>query len=122
MAETPQINVQVDQKTLGIVLDAFRSMRDTPGAIDYQRPITSPPERLANLISKLEKYEALEDEPLMIPMTEQECGEYVDFVYCATICEDLDPKVSDFLDELYDQYSDWEDNGFKPEGSDNEPT
>ena len=122
MAETPQINVQVDQKTLGIVLDAFRTMRDTPSSIDYNMQLTSSPERLVSIIVKLEEYESSGQDPVTIPMNDEEWDDYTSFIYYGGRQADLNPEMNDFLHDLYDQYSDWEDTGFKPDDVGNGPT
>ena len=120
MAETPQIDVQVDRNTLGIVLAAFRTMRDAPGGVDYNMQVTPPPERLVSIIAKLEEYEHSERDPVTIPMTEREWTAYESFIYYgATKADCLEPEVNDFLDELQERYSEWEENGFKPNDADN---
>ena len=122
MAETPQINVQVDQKTLGIVLDAFRTMRDTPSSIDYNMQLTSSPERLVSIIAKLEEYEGSGQDPVTIPMNEREWHDYTSFMYYgATKADCLEPEMNDFLHELEERYIDWEDNGFKVDDAGNGP-
>ncbi|MBL4805641.1 MAG: hypothetical protein JKY71_12375 [Alphaproteobacteria bacterium] len=121
MGETTQINFQIDQNTLGIVLDAFRTMRDTPSGVDYSMQVTSSPERLVSIIAKLEEYEGSGQDPVTISMGEWEWEDYTSFMlYGGTRADYLKPEVNDFLYELYDQYSDWEDNGFKPDAASNE--
>ena len=122
MAETTQISFQIDQKTLGIVLDAFRTMRDTPSGVDYSMQLTSSPERLVSIISKLEEYESSGQDPVTIPMNEREWHDYTSFMYYgATKADCLEPEIHDFLDELEERYIDWEDNGFKPGDPASEP-
>ena len=123
MAETEQINVQIDQNALGVVLDAFRSMRDTPSGVDYSMQLTSSPERLACIISKLEEFVGSECGTVTIPMNDPEWQGFTSFIYYAGRHADcLKPEVTDFLDDLEERYSDWEDNGFKPEDASNGPS
>ena len=122
MAETPQINVQVDQKTLGIVLDAFRTMQANPASVDYRMQVMSSPEQLDSIIAKLEQYESPGRDPVMIPMSNQDWINYTDFIYYGGRRADcLEPEINDFLHDLYDQYSDWEDTGFKLDNTENGP-
>ena len=118
MGETNQsINVQITKTTLDLVLNTFRHMRDVPNAVDYSMQITSSPECLKTITSKLEQHEFSERGIATIRMNDSEWIGYSGFVYYAATQVNLEPEANDLLLELYRSYSDWEDDGFELNGS-----
>ena len=108
-------DIPVNIECLKVVLSAFRKMRDFHD-IDYNMQLTSSPERFLLLIEKLEKYENCQDALVRIPMNDHEWFDYMSLMYYGSRhAESLRPEINDFLDDLEEQYTEWEDNGFKPE-------
>lgn len=114
MPEKATIELQIDRKSLEIVLETFRYMRDVYGVVDYYKPSVPSPGDLPPVIQKLEdNFTNTEEALLSIPMNTTEWDKFCGFLYCAS---DVEPDhiKSKFLSDLYYSLSDWEEADFIP--------
>lgn len=111
------INVQLDQEALETIINTFSYMAenyDTTGVIDHAAWIINKQE-LEDTVAKLKPYANSDANPVEIPMGYDDWNTYsrlIDYAgYAAPEQQDRE-----LLEDLFDSYSDLEDEGMVPAG------
>ena len=107
-----EINVEIPGKSLEAILTAFKFMQDNK-VVDYAKGDVSSPQALESIINKLQEYQIQgENSVLSIPMNELEWIDFSGFLFVShNVVSDQEQSL--FLNRLYVDFSDWEDNGFQ---------
>ena len=111
------INVELNQESLEIIIDTFSYMAenyDAAGVIDHAAWIIEKQE-LENTAAMLKPYADSGQDPVDISMGYDEWNTYSRLVDYAGYAA---PKQEDraLLEDLFETYSDWEDEGSVPTG------
>ncbi len=112
MEKITSINVELDQETLGIVIDVFEHALENDDEIDFSMMDLSPIEELRELTEKLKTYLGDQD-PAVISMDFNEWVTYEPYVYHA---DDLliSDEASAVMSKLVGKYMDWRKGGITP--------
>ncbi len=117
VGQTDPIPVQIDRVTLDAVSRSLAYLQEnfhTPGAIDKAAFMVSPDE-LADVIKILEPHAASGEDNMVILMSQDQWSVYSHTVgYVSGVLPKEHVEDAEVLDDLFSQYHDWEEGGFKP--------
>ena len=106
------INIELDQTTLGVVVDAFTHMLENPDEVDLSMGNLSSLSHLQGVTDKLKSYQGSED-PVAIPMDFGDWTTYSPYIdYASTVVPNDEDGV--VLEDLHYKYLEFDEQGQTP--------